>query len=167
MRVRVHACGLHAQTRTHVSLNHAYMHPMHLLVCMRIPASASFGLQAGAYLHSFKSTVDGTLTSGLAAAVWQQLQLRASVGVARNKTVAKLASAAAKPDGVHIALSQGEVLALLKQVPAKRLPQAGGRDAQAFAKAGIDSVADLQVRKAAAADHDVTYNLAMRSVVGQ
>ncbi|KAK9798496.1 hypothetical protein WJX73_001735 [Symbiochloris irregularis] len=84
------------------------------------------------------------MAQSLRSQLWEQLQLKASVGIARNKTMSKLASAAAKPDGMLLALSPGEVQALLQRTPASRLPQAGGKDSTAFAKAGIQSVADLQ-----------------------
>lgn len=86
----------------------------------------------------------------LLLAVLAQLSLTASVGVAHNKTLAKLASAAAKPDGLHVAISPADVQALLQRTPAKRLPQAGGKDSHAFARAGISCVADLQAKPVSA-----------------
>ena len=69
----------------------------------------------------------------------------ASVGVAGNKTVAKLASAAAKPDGVCCISSAEDLRQLYAATPASRLPQCGGKDAELFQAAGISTIADLQV----------------------
>ena len=73
-----------------------------------------------------------------------ELGLVASVGVAGNKTVAKLASAAAKPDGICCVSSADDLRKLLTATPASRLPQAGGKDAELFKAAGISTVTDLQ-----------------------
>lgn len=90
------------------------------------------------------ATTASQLGESIRQTVLAQLSLTASVGVAHNKTLAKLASAAAKPDGLHVAISPADVQALLQRTPAKRLPQAGGKDSHAFARAGISCVADLQ-----------------------
>lgn len=46
------------------------------------------------------------------------------MGLAANKLLAKLASRAAKPDGLRVLLDGGEVAALLADTPVARLPGA-------------------------------------------
>lgn len=68
--------------------------------------------------------------------------LPASVGVAASKLVAKLASQAAKPDGIrHIPAS--EQIEFLHALPAKALPGVGPATAAALERLGVESVADL------------------------
>ena len=69
----------------------------------------------------------------------------ASIGVAGNKTVAKLASGFAKPNGVFCVQTAEDLQRLFSTTPARRLPQAGVKDAELFKGAGIITVADLQV----------------------
>ena len=74
-----------------------------------------------------------------------ELNLTVSIGVAPNKMVAKLASQAAKPDGVLVVGTQAALRSLLAGMPAARLPRCGGQVARTLGQAGVDTVADLQV----------------------
>ncbi|EFN58875.1 hypothetical protein CHLNCDRAFT_140768 [Chlorella variabilis] len=78
------------------------------------------------------------------AAVQQQLGMCVSVGVAPSRLLAKLASAAAKPDGVRLVADQQAALHLLSQTPAHKLPGYGGKAAEAFERHGIAAATDLQ-----------------------
>ncbi|KAL4440655.1 hypothetical protein ABPG77_000364 [Micractinium sp. CCAP 211/92] len=78
------------------------------------------------------------------AAVLRELGLVVSVGAAPNRLMAKLASAAAKPDGVRLVGCQQEAVQLLSQTPARRLPGYGGKAAEAFEQHGIGAATDLQ-----------------------
>ena len=75
----------------------------------------------------------------------REFGLDSSVGIAPNKLLAKLASGRAKPNGVCTVLSGAEVAALLKALPAARMPGCGGKIGDTFAGAGVGSIADLQV----------------------
>ena len=80
------------------------------------------------------------------AAVLQELSLVTSVGIASNKMVAKLASQASKPDGILVVDGPAALQSLLKATPAARLPRCGGKVTDTLVRAGIHTVADLQVR---------------------
>lgn len=73
-----------------------------------------------------------------------KLGLKASVGIAPNKLLAKLASGRAKPDGVAEVLSPQQLALLLHSTPATRMPGFGGKAADVFQEAGIATMADLQ-----------------------
>jgi DNA polymerase-4 len=84
--------------------------------------------------------------------VWDELQLRCSVGVAPNKFLAKLASVAAKPrasrDGVHegkgvVEVSPGEELGFLHPLPVEALWGVGPATLQRLQSLGVHTVADL------------------------
>ncbi|KAL4457562.1 hypothetical protein ABPG75_012427 [Micractinium tetrahymenae] len=78
------------------------------------------------------------------AAVLRELGLTVSVGAAPNRLMAKLASAAAKPDGIRLIADQREAVQLLSQTPARRLPGYGGKVSEAFEQHGIRMATDLQ-----------------------
>lgn len=84
--------------------------------------------------------------------VWQQLQLRCSVGVAPSKFLAKLASVAAKPTaspagvlpgkGV-VEVLPGEELAFLHPLPVKALWGVGPATLERLSRLGVHTVRDL------------------------
>ncbi|GER24363.1 DNA polymerase IV [Zafaria cholistanensis] len=71
-----------------------------------------------------------------------ELGLPASVGIARNKFVAKVASTRAKPDGL-LAVPPAQTARFLHSLPVRSLWGVGERTAQVLAGAGIATVADL------------------------
>ncbi len=84
--------------------------------------------------------------------VWQQLQLRCSVGVAPNKFLAKLASKAAKPvprpDGVIdgpgvVEVRPGAELEFLHPLPVKALWGVGPATLERLTRLGVRTVGDL------------------------
>ncbi|MEP7113142.1 MAG: DNA polymerase IV [Ilumatobacteraceae bacterium] len=84
--------------------------------------------------------------------VWDELQLRCSVGVAPNKFLAKLASVAAKPvaspDGVRegkgvIEVLPGQELMFLHPLPVQALWGVGPATSQRLQSLGVHTVADL------------------------
>ena len=84
--------------------------------------------------------------------VWEELQLRCSVGVAPNKFLAKLASVAAKPvaspEGVHdgkgvVEVLPGQELAFLHPLPVQALWGVGPATLERLRGLGVHTVADL------------------------
>ena len=71
-----------------------------------------------------------------------EVGLIASVGVAPNKYLAKLASDLEKPDG-FVVITQEEAEARLAPLPVWRLWGVGKKTEEAFAKAGLRTVADV------------------------
>jgi DNA polymerase-4 len=73
----------------------------------------------------------------------QELNLTASVGVAPNKFLAKLASDWRKPDGLFV-IQPAEVDPFLLPLPVERLPGVGKVTGEKLAKLGIQTVADVR-----------------------
>lgn len=76
------------------------------------------------------------------ATVRGELGLTASVGVARNKLVAKLASTRAKPDGV-IVVPAADTLVFLHPLPVAALWGVGERTGETLGRLGIRTVGEL------------------------
>jgi DNA polymerase-4 len=76
------------------------------------------------------------------AAVREQLNLTASVGIAPNKFTAKIASDAEKPDGL-VVVRDGEVESFLAQLPIRRLWGIGEATEQRLRRLGIRTVGEL------------------------
>ena len=85
---------------------------------------------------------------GLAAAgeihraVWEELQLTLTIGISRNKLLAKIASEMAKPNRVG-ALWPEDVPALLWPLPLEMLPGLGPVSVQKLNRIGITSIGQL------------------------
>ncbi|MGH9891131.1 MAG: Y-family DNA polymerase, partial [bacterium] len=78
----------------------------------------------------------------LRATIRQQLNLPVSVGVGANKLVAKLASEAAKPDGLrHVAVA--ETLKFLHPLPVRAISGVGEATVAALEGLGVTTVGDL------------------------
>jgi DNA polymerase-4 len=71
---------------------------------------------------SWDLSLGSEVAAAVRAAAKQQLGLTVSLGVAPNKLLAKLASRAAKPDGVAVVGRVEAVQALLAATPVERLP---------------------------------------------
>ena len=76
------------------------------------------------------------------AAIREELQLTASVGVASTRLVAKVASDLRKPDGL-VVVPQGEEAAFLAPLPIARLWGVGERTRAALAEHGVSTIGDL------------------------
>lgn len=75
-----------------------------------------------AFLDAHSLQVATSLAETIRQRAWKSLGMRVSVGVAHNKLLAKLASAAAKPDGVHAVAGESAAAELLRKAPVSRLP---------------------------------------------
>jgi DNA polymerase-4 len=93
-----------------------------------------------------------TIAAGIRDRVWNELQLRCSVGVAPNKFLAKLASVAAKPvasaDGVRegrgvVEVLPGHELEFLHPLPVQALWGVGPATLQRLQRFGVRTVGDL------------------------
>ncbi len=72
----------------------------------------------------------------------KELQLNASIGIAPNKMVAKLASDFSKPDGL-LEITQENLLKFLWALPVERLWGVGKKTKEVFEAMGIEKVEDL------------------------
>ena len=86
---------------------------------------------------------DGELIAGLIRErVRSEVGITASAGVATNKLVAKVASDAAKPDGVCVVPAGGEA-AFLAPRPVRDLPMVGAKLEERLAKLGLRTIGDV------------------------
>ena len=83
-----------------------------------------------------------TIARLIKAAVHEDVGLTASVGVAANKLVAKVASDLRKPDGL-VVVSPGEEAAFLAPLPIGRLWGVGAKTAVVLADYGVRTIGDL------------------------
>lgn len=72
----------------------------------------------------------------------EEIGITASIGVAANKLVAKVASDAAKPDGLLV-VPPGTEAAFLAPRPIRHLPMVGRKTEEALARLGIRTIGDL------------------------
>ena len=78
----------------------------------------------------------------LRGAVRERVGLPISVGVARTKFLAKVASAVSKPDGLLVVPSGGE-LAFLHALPVERMWGIGAKTAAKLHARGVDTIGDI------------------------
>jgi DNA polymerase-4 len=82
------------------------------------------------------------IAGAVRARVREELSLTCSVGVAPNKYLAKMASAAAKPDGVVVVAAHG-VLGFLHPLPVRALWGVGERTHEVLERLGVRTVGEL------------------------
>ncbi len=82
------------------------------------------------------------LASEVKENIWKTEELRASIGVAPNKFLAKIASDLEKPDGLVVVLP-GKELDFLRDLPIERLWGVGPKTAEPLRRAGFRSIGDL------------------------
>ncbi|MGD9899518.1 MAG: DNA polymerase IV [Calditrichaceae bacterium] len=74
--------------------------------------------------------------------IYEKVNLTASVGIAPNKFLAKIASDLKKPDGL-VVVKEGEIDSFLAPLDISRLWGAGEKTVQIFRKMGINTVGEL------------------------
>ncbi|MFN0094966.1 MAG: DNA polymerase IV [Dehalococcoidia bacterium] len=77
-----------------------------------------------------------------------EIGIAASIGVSTNKLVSKVASDAAKPDGLLVVPAGGEA-AFLAPRPLRDLPMIGPKTAEALTKLGVHTIGELAATPAA------------------
>ena len=109
------------------------------------PACESAGTDE-AYLDvagSVRLFGDGETIAGLIRErVRAEIGIAASVGVATNKLIAKVASDAAKPDGVCV-VPAGEEAAFLAPRPVRELPMVGAKLEERLLRLGLRTIGDV------------------------
>jgi len=75
-----------------------------------------------------------------------EMQLPASIGVARSRSIAKIATDRAKPAGIRI-VSEGEAAGFLAPLPARAIPGVGPKTDELLHRLGIETIGDLAQRK--------------------
>ena len=83
--------------------------------------------------------------------IWEELELRASAGVAPNKFLAKIASDWRKPNGLFV-IQPHEVQAFLVTLPVGRIPGVGKITEARMASVGIKTAGDVHAMKFEALD---------------
>lgn len=83
------------------------------------------------------------LAAELKRTIREQRGLTASIGIAANKLLAKLASDHRKPDGLML-IAEGGKRAFLRPLPCRALHGVGAVTAEVLSKAGLNTVGDLQ-----------------------
>jgi DNA polymerase IV len=106
-----------------------------------------------AYLDATPLATESELEAALLQAVdWaralkerirSERSLTASIGIASNKLLAKLASDFAKPDGLTL-IPERDKVAFLRPLPARTLHGVGQVTADALARAGLSTIGDIQ-----------------------
>jgi len=84
-----------------------------------------------------------TLATALKQQIKAERQLTATIGIASNKLLAKIASDHQKPDGLTV-ITDEEKVQFLRPLPVRTLYGVGKVTEQVLNKAGISSVGDLQ-----------------------
>jgi len=74
--------------------------------------------------------------------ILEKEELTCSIGIAPNKTIAKIASAFAKPDGLTV-VEEGRAKDFLAPLPVKKIPGVGPKTEQMLKKMGIEQIGQL------------------------
>ncbi len=128
------------------SIDEAYM-DMSAVVTGRLDAFLKSG--GAASILPGPEEPDAALYAGVPLArelkrtIWTQRQLKATVGIAANKLLAKLASDFQKPDGLTL-IPERDKVQFLRPMPVRAIHGVGRATEQVLNQAGIETVGDLQ-----------------------
>ncbi|MCH8333602.1 DNA polymerase IV [Candidatus Sumerlaeota bacterium] len=111
------------------------------LVEMTSPDEAYLDLQGTEMLHGPPIEVAARLRRRIVS----RLDLPASVGLATSKTVAKIASKLAKPNGLFVVFP-GHEAAILSPLPVRALPGLGPKTGERLKSNGIETLGDIARR---------------------
>lgn len=101
------------------------------------------GLRLGADAADAALYAAVPLARQLKLAIFQQRRLTATVGIASNKLLAKLASDFQKPDGLTL-VPELDKVTFLRPMPVRAIHGVGPATEQVLNRAGIETVGDLQ-----------------------
>jgi len=94
--------------------------------------------------------IDVDAARRLAETIQQELrddmQLPASIGVARSRSIAKIATDLAKPAGIRV-VPDGGAAAFLAPLPSRAIPGVGPKTEEILHRLGIETIGDLAERK--------------------
>lgn len=100
-------------------------------------------LDVSTRVRDFEAAAD--LAREIKATVREETDLTCSVGVAPNKSTAKIASDMEKPDGLTVVPAE-EVEAFLAPLPVKRIPGVGPKTRSVLEEMGIGTIGELAQR---------------------
>ena len=101
-------------------------------------------LQAGDYADPDEALRSGVpIARELKKLIRDQRQLTASIGIAANKFLAKIASDFQKPDGLTL-ITERDKVQFLRPMPVRSIHGVGKVTEQTFLKAGLHTIGDIQ-----------------------
>jgi len=99
-----------------------------------------------AFLDLSEKVADFEEAASVAKKIKEEIKARegltASIGVAPNKAIAKIASDYQKPDGLTV-VTPGEALSFLQPLPVSRISGVGRKSAEILGKVGVKTIGDL------------------------
>jgi DNA polymerase-4 len=130
-----------------VSIDEAYLELPDVAAQASRPAAATDAMSAGGPALPFNADdvlyLAVPLARKLKRRIFEERELTASIGIATNKLLAKLASDFNKPDGLTLIPERDKVL-FLRPMPVRAIHGVGKVTEQALHQAGIVTVGDLQ-----------------------
>ena len=129
-------------------LYHELSHKLKLLLEKKIPSIEQFSIDEffGDVTGWIKDEDVVEFAIKLKQQIKNELGLPISIGIAKTKWIAKLATNAAKPNGVKL-VSPDEVTHFIKDIPIKEFPGIGKGYQERLSQRGIKTLGDIKNRK--------------------